>query len=158
MEETRHLLRHLLATIAFRAGLCLRDTPAGFADFHAGQGVRTPAELVRHMSALMEFAGRMLRGGDRVRTQGGRPAGGMPSAELPWPQEVARLSEAMAALDGVLETASLGAAEVDAALQGPLADALTHVGQLATLRRLAGSPIAGAQYPRAPVVAGQVRL
>lgn len=145
--ETRHILRHLLATISFRGGLCLRDTPDGFADFQAGAGVRPPIELVRHMTGLMEFIGRILRGGERVAL----PA-------LPWPQELDRLSEAMAALDGVLATVPLEAASVDAVIQGPTADALTHVGQLATLRRLAGSPIAGANYPRAPIVDGQVRL
>ena len=145
--ETRHLLRHLLATISFRGGICLRDAPDGFADFQAGAGVRPPIELVRHMTVLMEFVGRILRGGDRVAL-----------AALPWPQELDRLSEAMATLDGVLATVPLAAADVDAVLQGPLADALTHVGQLATLRRLAGAPIAGANYPRAPIVDGQVRL
>ncbi len=157
-DETPHLLRHLLATIAFRGGLCLRGAPDGFADFQAGADVRSPIDLVRHLSRLMEFTGRILRGGEPVRSQGGRQAGGTPSADLSWPQELDRLSEAMATLDGVLATAPLAAADVDAVIQGPLADALTHVGQLATLRRLAGAPIAGANYPRAPIVDGQVKI
>lgn len=62
MEETRQLLRHLVATIAHRAGLGLRDAPAGFGAFSAGAGVRTPAELVRHLTDLMSFAQSILTG------------------------------------------------------------------------------------------------
>ncbi|HVB09613.1 MAG TPA: hypothetical protein VNM16_04530 [Bacillota bacterium] len=147
MDETRHLLRHLLATIAFRAGVCLREAPDGFADFQAGAGVRTPAELVRHLSGLMGFGSRILCGGERVALP-----------DLPWQQELSRLGEVMAALDGVLATALLQSQDVDAALQGPLADALTHVGQLAMLRRLAGSPMQGANYPRAEIREGKLAL
>lgn len=146
-EATRHLLRHLVATIAFRTRVCLRDAPDGFADFRAGADVRTPIRLIRHMYWLMTFAGRLLGGGPSERI-----------TLLAWQQEVDRLRDGMAALDRRLATDPLLPAHVDRALQGPIADALTHVGQLGTLRRLAGSPIAGARYPRARIREGEIHL
>jgi len=147
MEETRHLLRHLLATFAFRTATCLRDAPAGFAYFGAGNGVRTPAEVIRHMTGLMYFAHGLL-----VET---------PRLELPpldWDGEVVRLQAALRDLDEAVAAASQWQSDPLAALQGPLADALTHTGQLATLRRLAGSPIQGGNYARAGIRAGELRL
>ena len=150
MDDTRHLLRHLLATLAFRTGLCLRDAPPGFPDFGAGAGVRTPTELVRHLTGLMHFARGLLVG---TSPQGLPP--------LDWPAEVARLQAALQELDAAVAGAPAWQPEPDgplAALQGPLADALTHTGQLALLRRLAGSPIHGGNYARAAIRIGQVNL
>jgi hypothetical protein len=43
-------------------------------------------------------------------------------------------------------------------IQGPLADALTHVGQLAMLRGMAGVPVRPESYPRAEIVVGRVGI
>ncbi len=147
LDTTRRLLRHLVATFAYRTARCLRDAPEGFAAFEAGGGVRTPAELVRHMTGLMHFAQGLLTG--------------LPRQELPpldWPGEVARLQAAVRALDGAVAGAAAWQTDPLSALQGPLADALTHTGQLATLRRLAGAPLEGANYARAEIRAGQVEI
>lgn len=84
MDETRRILRHLLATIAYRTALCLRDAPSGFADFRPGNGVRPPAELIRHMTGLMAFTRSLLIGGTRQEIP-----------PLDWPGEVARLEAAL---------------------------------------------------------------
>lgn len=147
MEETRLLLRHLLATIAYRTSKCLTDAPAGFPDFAAGGGTRTPAELIRHLTGLMHFAQGLLVG---------KPRQEVPPLE--WDGEVDRLQSALRDLDNALATAPAWQADPLPALQGPLADALTHIGQLAMLRRLAGSPIQGGNYSRADIRAGQVDL
>ena len=147
MEETRQLLRHLVATLAHRAGLCLRDAPAGFGDFSAGAGVRTPAELVRHLSDLMSFTQGILTGG-ALREAPARD----------WEGEIEGFRAALRELDAALASAAQWRNDPRIALQGPLSDALTHVGQLALLRRLAGSPITSGHYPTAPIRAGRVGL
>lgn len=131
MDETRTLLRHFLAALAYRTQKALRGAPAGFAAFRAGDGVRTPHELVHHMDSVVGYATTFFRGGEyRVPP--------MPTLA----EEVARFHATLA------ELARLVAAErawsgitPERLLQGPLADAMTHAGQLAMLRRLAGDPV-----------------
>lgn len=146
MEETRALLRHLVATIAHRAGHCLRDAPPGFPDFAAGAGVRTPAQILGHLTGLMHAAGALLTGAPRRES----PAAG-------WEAGIAAFEDALRGLDAAIAGAAAWREPLPA-LQGPLADALTHIGQLALLRRLAGAPIAGGGYPRADIRAGEIGL
>lgn len=147
MEETRAHIRHLLATIAYRTAKCLRDAPPGFADFAAGSGVRTPAEIVRHMTGTMHFSGGLLLGLPRREAE-----------PLPWEQEVARLEAVLHELDDAVCQASAWHHDPLSAVQGPLSDALTHAGQLALLRRLAGAPIPGENFARAEIHAGGLSL
>lgn len=146
-EPVRALLRHALATIAYRTARCLEGAPPGFAAFTAGQGARTPLELVRHLNALCLFTQALLTGAPRREVE-----------QLCWDGQVERLEAALSELDGALQTATAWHHGPEAALQGPLSDALTHVGQLALCRRLAGAPIEGANYARAPIRAGSLSL
>lgn len=131
MTESRHLLRHFLAALAYRTRKAMRDAPPGFADFRAGPQVRTPHELVWHMTRVVGYARTMLRGGEFKP-----PA--MPTLDA----ESARFHETLAALGDDLADGRLAAAITDEQfLQGPLADAMTHAGQLAMLRRLFGDPV-----------------
>src|SRR5689334_20923368 len=125
------MLRHFLAAIAYRAQKALRGAPAGFGDFRAGHDVRTPAELVRHMTSVLGYARTFFVGG-RYR----------PDALPDFDAEVARLHEMIADLGTHLDRGTeLREITPEQLLHGPLADAMTHVGQLALLRRLAGSPV-----------------
>jgi hypothetical protein len=131
MTTSRHLLEHFLAAIAYRTQKALRDAPDTFADFRAGPNVRTPHELVWHMTRVIGYARTMLRGGEFKP-----PA--MPTFEA----EVERFHDILHQLQRDLGDPSLAAAITDEQfLQGPLADTMTHAGQLALLRRLAGAPI-----------------
>ena len=40
--------------------------------------------------------------------------------------------------------------------QGPIADALTHIGQIGMMRRMAGAPVRGENYFKADIAAGRV--
>jgi hypothetical protein len=152
------LLRHAVATLAYRGGKPLRGCPEGFADFRAAPGTRTPAEVLAHLGDLLEWAASQVRGKSTWRS----------SPPLPWEQETARFFAALAVLDGALDGAldreldgelPLGAPAAFSAeklFQGPIADAFTHVGQLALLRRLAGAPVRGENFVRADIVAGRV--
>lgn len=132
MDEKRGLLRHFLAALAYRSQKALRDAPAGFGDFRAGDEVRTPAELVRHMTSVLGYARTFFIGGQY------RPAP-LPSLE----DEIIRFHEMLGELARHLEvgTPLLEGLTAERLLQGPFSDAMTHAGQLAMLRRLAGVPV-----------------
>ena len=131
MDDKYALLRHLLAAIAYRTQKALRGAPPSFGTFAAGRQVRTPADLVRHMTSVLGYARTFFTGGTY------RPE---PLPDLP--SEVARLHAMLQDLNRHLEAGTLlRGTTPEQLLQGPLADAMTHVGQLAMLRRLAGSPV-----------------
>lgn len=131
MNESRRLLQHFVAAIAYRTQKALREAPPGFADFRAGPNVRTPHELLWHMTRVVGYARTTMRGGEFK-----------PPAAPRFDEEIARFHATLAALHTDFADAALTAAITDAQfLQGPLADVMTHAGQLAMLRRLAGSPV-----------------
>lgn len=140
------LVRHILATIAYRAAKPLRDVPEGFAGFRAAERARTPVEIVSHMGDLVEWSLTAVQGRSVWRA----------TEPLPWDAAVARFFAALAALDAYLASGAEVHATFPRLLQGPLADALTHVGQLSLLRGLAGAPVRGENYVRAAVEIGRV--
>ena len=143
---SRELLRHTLATVAYRGGKTLRGAPASFATFQASPGTRTPAHILAHMGDLMDWALSICDGKQAWHD----------SPPLPWEQEVERFFHALRALDDRLGAPNtLGSSEGEL-FQGPIADCLTHIGQLAMLRRMAGAPIRGENYFKAHMKVGQV--
>lgn len=131
MDEKRAMLRHFLAAIAYRTQKALRDAPGSFGTFEAGSQVRTPADLVRHMTSVLGYARTFFVGG-RYRAE---PLGDFSA-------EIARFHAMLADLSHHLEAgAELRGTTEERLLQGPFSDAMTHAGQLAMLRRLAGSPV-----------------
>ena len=145
-DPTRDLLRHIVATIAYRGGKTIRDAPETFATFRGGESIRTPGEILAHVGDLFDWALSLAQGAQRWHN----------STPLPWPEEASRFFEALARFDAHLASDAPLAAPAERLLQGPLADALTHVGQLAMLRRLAGAPIRGENYYQAAIAAGHV--
>jgi hypothetical protein len=146
VTESRQLLQHFLAAIAYRTQKALRGAPGGFGDFRASTNVRTPNELVRHMTGVIGYARTFLRGG----TFG-------PADLETFDAEIDRFYAVLAELRDDLADQSLAATITDEQfLQGPLADAMTHAGQLAMLRRLAGSPVASENFVFADVRAVNV--
>ncbi len=140
----RELLRHALATLAYRAGKTVRDAPASFSDF--AQVGRTPGELLAHIGDLLDWALSMAKGAPQWHQ----------SQPLPWEQECRRFFAALKAFDDYLASREPLHAPIEKLFQGPVADALTHTGQLAMLRRLAGAPIPGENYFAAEIAAGRV--
>jgi hypothetical protein len=144
MDEKRLLLRHTLATLAYRAARALNGAPETFADFD-GAGKR-PVEILAHMGDLLDWALSIAEGHERWHT----------AQPLPWVEEKQRFFASLKAFDAYLASDEPMHAETDRLLQGPVADALTHVGQLAMLRRLAGSPTRGENFYIAAISVGQV--
>jgi hypothetical protein len=140
------LLRHAVATLAYRSAKVLRDAPEGFCKFQAGEGVRTPVEILAHMGDLLDWALSVAEGAPEWN----------PAEPQGWDGERERYFAALAALDAFLSSDSPLQRLPERILQAPIADALTHTGQLALLRRLAGSPIASENYYVAPIAGGQV--
>jgi hypothetical protein len=144
--SARELLRHTVATLAYRGGKALRGAPAGFGAFRAAQTARAPVEILAHIGDLLDWAVEL---GNGRHTWRAAPAGS-------WEAEVARFFEGLARFDACLASdAALGFPE-EKLFQGPVADALTHVGQIALLRRLFGAPVKGENYFKADIAAGRV--
>jgi hypothetical protein len=147
-DPGRQLLRHTLATLAYRAGKTLRDAPDSFAAFSTGEKGRTPAHILAHMGDLFDWALSIAQGKQAW----------IDSKPLPWSQEVARFFKTLQSFDDYLSSDAPLAAPLEKIFQGPIADALTHTGQMAILRRMAGCPMRGENYYRAEIVAGHVGL
>jgi hypothetical protein len=133
MDEKRLLLHHFLAALAYRTQKALRGAPADFGSFRAADNVRTPAQIVCHMTSVLGYARTYFIGGSF------RPAD-LPTLR----EELERFHGMVADLGRHIESGSplLEGMTAERLLQGPLSDAMTHVGQLALLRRLAGAPVA----------------
>jgi hypothetical protein len=146
-DSTRATLRHLLATLAYRSAKVLRDVPADFPQATFGDATRTPVGILGHMGDLLDWSISFTRG------QGAW----VPGASADWDVEVERWTTRLATLDTQLQQ-PLADGAAERLIQGPLADALTHVGQLAMLRGRYGAPIRTESYARAAIAAGQVGL
>ena len=140
------MLRHTLATLAYRAAKVLRDAPDSFATFGTGEKGRNPALILAHMGDLMDWGLSMANGTKQWHD----------SKPLPWPQEAQRFFKSVKAFDDYLASDSPLSYPVEKLFQGPVADALTHTGQLAMLRRMAGCPMRGENYFRAAIATGRV--
>jgi hypothetical protein len=146
MDDKRTLLRHVLGTIAYRGGKTLRDAPPGFAGFKAGDTTRSPAEILAHIGDLFEWALSAAKGAQVWKE----------SMPLEWDAEVHRFFATLASLDAYFASDLPLGASAEQLFQGPLADALTHVGQMALLRRLAGASVKGENYFKADIAVGRV--
>jgi hypothetical protein len=146
---TRAMLRHVLATLAYRAGKTVRGTPEAFAEFMAAPGSNTPRTLLAHMGDLMDWGLRKARDGERRWTS---------ATPLPWLEEQQRFFAAIGAFDAHLASSAPLKWDPGELFQGGLADALTHTGQLAMLRRLSGHKMKGENYSRADIVAGRTGI
>ena len=147
-DPARQLLRHTLATVAYRGGKALRGAPDHFDTFHIGDKTRTPAQILTHMGDLLDWALSIAQGNETWRN----------STPLPWNAEVDRFFAALQKFDDYLASADPLKGSAEGLFQGPIADALNHIGQIAMLRRLAGSPILGENYFKAGIAAGHVGL
>jgi hypothetical protein len=141
----RELLRHAVATIAYRGGKAIRGAPDGFANFRAGDTSRTPGQLLAHLGDLFDWALSMSKGAGKWHS----------SDPLPWDKDSERFFATLEAFDSCLASKAPLACPVERLFQGPVADALTHVGQIAMLRRLAGTPMRSENYFQAEIVAGR---
>ncbi|MCP4204754.1 MAG: hypothetical protein GY769_22835 [bacterium] len=139
-------LRHTIATLAYRGGKAVRGAPEGFSGFRVGPSSRTPGEILAHIGDLLDWALSQAEGHQVWR-----------EAELrSWDDEVARFFAALERLDRRLASGEPSGFPEEKLFQGPIADALTHVGQIAMLRRLADSPVRGENYFKAGIESGRV--
>jgi len=146
IDDKRALLRHTVATIAYRGGKAVRGAPATFAEFRAGESARTPVAILAHVGDLFDWALSIAKGAQAWRD----------STPLAWDAEVARFFETLERFDDYLQSDATLAATPERLFQGPIADALTHVGQIAMLRRLSGGPVRAENYYQADIAAGRV--
>lgn len=146
MSESRTLLRHTLATLAYRGGKAIRNTPASFADYGDPDSARTPGKILAHIGDLMDWGLSMAAGRRQWHD----------SVPLEWEKECQRFFAALKKFDDYLASDKPLQAPIEKLFQGPVADALTHVGQIAMLRRLSGAPMKGENYYVADIAIGRV--
>lgn len=145
-DQAREFLRHTVATLAYRAGKALRDAPPEFATFAVSPGSRTPGQILAHIGDLFDWALSMAKGAQRWQ-----------NAPLQsWDEDCTRFFAALAAFDEYLASDAPLGTSVERLFQGPIADALTHTGQIAMLRRIAGAPLRGENYAGADIASGRV--
>jgi hypothetical protein len=142
----REFLRHTVATLAYRAAKTLRGAPPAFAGFRPGPGSKSAVEVLAHMGDLLDWGLSMASGAPKWHN----------STPLAWEAECARFFAALAAFDGALEDDLPLHYDLTRLFQGPVADALTHTGQLAMMRRLSGAAMKGESYNRADIAIGRV--
>ncbi|HEX7720556.1 MAG TPA: hypothetical protein VF397_00265 [Pyrinomonadaceae bacterium] len=145
-DTKREMLRHTVATLAYRGTKAVRGASDSFASFKASETTRTPAQILAHIGDLLDWALSIAKGNETWNN----------SEPLVWSKEIDRFHSALKSFDDFLASDSDLGASCERLFQGPIADALTHVGQIAMLRRLAGEPMKGENYSRAKIEAGHV--
>ena len=146
MDDKRALLRHAVATVAYRGGKAVRCAPASFATFSPDGSPRTPAKILAHIGDLYDWALTQAKGAEAWND----------STPLAWDREVERFHATLKRFDDYLASDAPLAATAEKIFQGAIADSLAHVGQLAMLRRLAGANMKSENYSRAEIVTGRV--
>ena len=149
MDQTdgkREMLRHTVATLAYRGAKAVRGAPDSFASFQSSETTRTPAQILAHIGDLLDWALSIAKGSETWNN----------STPLEWKYEVERFHAALKSFDDYLASEAELSGTCERLFQGAIADSLTHVGQLTILRRMAGAPIKGENYSRARIEAGRV--
>ncbi len=139
-------VRHIIATLAYRGGKAVRGAPSGFGEFRACEGSRAAGEILAHVGDLLDWTSSFLAGKQEWHD----------STPLGWDDEVQRFFAGLAAVDSAFAAGARSQVPVEKLFQGPIADAFTHIGQIAQLRRLAGSPVKGENYVAADIAIGRV--
>ncbi len=146
IDDRRALLRHTVATLAYRGGKAVKDSPPGFATVKLSSRSRTPLEILSHIGDLLDWSLSLAEG--KHEWHDAKPSD--------WQKEVERFFKTLSKLDNRLAADTPLGCSAEKLFQGPIADALTHVGQIAMLRRVAGSPVRGENYFKAAIAAGRV--
>jgi hypothetical protein len=146
LDVKRELLRHVVATVGYRGGIAVSGAPENFAEFRVDETARTAGEILAHIGDLLEGSLYLVKGEFVYLT----------SSPLPWGEEVSRFFSAVKGFDSYLSSDAPLACEVEKLIQGPMGDALTHIGQIVMLRRVAGKPVRVESYFTIELVAGSV--
>jgi hypothetical protein len=145
-DPKSEMLRHTVATLAYRGGKAVREAPKSFATFRVSETTRTPAEILAHIGDLLDWALLMAKGAEAWHD----------SQPQQWAEDVERFHSCVAGFDEYLASGEELGCSCERLFQGPIADALTHVGQIAMLRRIAGAAIRGENYSKARIQVGRV--
>ena len=146
MSDSRVFLRHTLATVAYRGAKAIRNAGPDFADYGSAETSRTPAKILAHINDLMDWALAMSEGRKEWHD----------STPLPWEEECERFFTALKNFDDYLASEKPLQVSAEKLFQAPIADALTHIGQIAMLRRMAGVAMKSEYYFLSEITVGRV--
>src|SRR5260221_9944482 len=117
-DTKREMLRHTVATLAYRGAKAVREAPETFASFHASETTRTPAQILAHVGDLLDWALSIAKGDEAWNN----------SEPLTWDEEVARFHQTLESFDNYLASDAALKATCERLFQRPIADALPHLG------------------------------
>lgn len=89
MTPEREMLRHMVATIAYRGGKAIRGAPEGFGSVSVGEGSRSAVEILAHIGDLFDWA-RALADGEHRWAE---------STDLDWDTQVERFYSGLSEVD-----------------------------------------------------------
>ncbi|MGD8566066.1 MAG: hypothetical protein PVF96_06935 [Candidatus Bathyarchaeota archaeon] len=124
------MLRHFLASIAYRATKAIKDAPEIYPNLYIGKGVKTPLRIVHHITGVLKYAHSFFEHYDTTY-----------SDIKSWDAEINDFYNILRQLDKSLQKKKPNQVTEEQLLQGPLSDSMAHVGQLLLLRRMADSPV-----------------
>ena len=139
------LLRHMLATIAYRFQKTVRNTTEEFGVFRNTRDTRTPIEIINHMYDVLNKTKIFIEKERYDKTS---------TAQLELRLEIERFHRVLNNLDVVLSEKELDIKFSKRLLQGPLSDVLCHIGQIAMLSGQSGNKIKGEDFFSAKIMTG----
>lgn len=145
-NSDRQFLRHTLATLSYRGGKAIKNAPPDFWNYKIGDKTRTPIEILSHIGDLLDWALSIAEGKETWKD----------AESKTWNEQTDRFFAGLKKFDDYLASDNEIKVPLEKLFQGPVADALTHVGQINLLRRLAESPVPGENYFRAEIEKGRV--
>jgi len=84
-DQKHEMLRHTVATLAYRGAKAVRDAPESFASFKASETTRTPGQILAHIGDLLDWGLSIAKGAETWNN----------SEPLPWKEEVRRFHTAL---------------------------------------------------------------
>jgi len=145
MSAKEEILRHYLASIAYHATKAIKGAPENYPELNIGKDIRTPRRILHHVTGVLSYAHSFFEHYDTTYFE-----------HKPWDEEVRYFYETLSKLDESLQEKEPREVSEEQLLQGPLSDAMTHIGQLLMLRRMAGSPVPSENFIYADIRAGVV--
>jgi hypothetical protein len=139
------IVRHFLASLAYHATKAIRDAPTRYPELDIGHGIRTPRQILHHITGVLSYAHSFYEHYDTTYFP-----------DKSWKEEVAHFYETLRKLDKSMAENSTNKVTIQRLLQGPLSDAMAHTGQLLMLRRFAGSPVPAENFLMADIRVGIV--
>jgi hypothetical protein len=145
MSNKNAMLRHFLASIAYRVTKAIKNAPKTYPNLYIGKGARTPLKILHHITGVLTYAHSFFEHYDTTHFD-----------IKSWDAEVYELYNILSKIDKSFQEKNSTKITKEQLLQGPLSDSMAHIGQLLMLRRIADSPVPSENFIFADIRKGEV--